>query len=135
MCDSSHTDSNHLTLLFIVHHAQDDKVVGEILVRTLCTLEGVKPATLNQQETEDFEKLISNLQENILSSESVEEQREKEKMVRDCEEQNIEIRDEENRSEEDKELVNDVYRVLKNNQILGQILRNKHGSLTKSQNQ
>ena len=39
---------------------------------------------------------------------------------------------EEEKLEEEKGDINEIYRVLKSNQILGQILRNKYGSLERS---
>ena len=131
MCEQSHVSSNYLTLLFIIHHTNDSQIIDDILLRTMCTLDNVDPARLNRAETDSFKETVGNLPENILSGNSVAEERKKERGIRDINEDQVETEDD---SEEpiDKNPVNDIYRILKNNEIMGQILRNKYGSLEKT---
>ena len=131
MCEQSHVSSNYLTLLFIIHHTNDSQIIDDILLRTMCTLDNVDPARLNRTETDSFKETVGNLPENILSGNSVAEERKKERGIRDINEDQVETEDD---SEEpiDKNPVNDIYRILKNNEIMGQILRNKYGSLEKT---
>ena len=130
MCEQSYVSSNYLTLLFIIHHTNDNQIIDDILLRTMCTLDNVDPARLNQDETKSFKEIIAALPKNILSSHSVEEERKKERDIRDINDDRVETEDD---SEEpiDGDPVNDIYRILKNNEIMGQILRNKYGSLEK----
>ena len=130
MCEQSHVSSNYLTLLFIIHHTNDNEIIDDILLRTMCTLDNVNPARLNRDETDSFKGIVDALPENILSSNSVEEERKKEREGRDI---NDGITETEDDSEEpiDENPANDIYRILKNNEIMGQILRNKYGSLEK----
>ena len=132
MCEQSHVSSNHLTLLFIIHHTNDNEIIDDILLRTMCTLDNINPAILNRNETDSFKEIVDTLPENILSSNSVEEERKKERKGRD---NNDNLTEAEDDSEEsiDEDPVNDIYRILKNNEIMGQILRNKYGSLEKTQ--
>ena len=96
----------------------------------MCTLDSVDPAKLNRDETDSFKGIVDALPENVLSSNSVEEERKKERKGRDRNDGIVETEDD---SEEliDEDPVNDIYRILKNNEIMGQILRNKYGSLEK----
>ena len=130
MCEQSHVSSNYLTLLFIIHHTSDNEIIDDILLRTMCTLDNVDPARLNRAETDSFRGIVDALPENILSSNSVEEERKKEREIRDINDGIVETEDD---SEEpiDENPVNDIYRILKNSEIIGQILRNKYGSLEK----
>ena len=130
MCEESYVPSNHLTLLFIIHHTNDNQIIDDILLRTMCTLDRINPARLNQNETDNFKEIVDALPEDILSSNSVEEERKKERDIRDINDDLVETED---NSEEpmDEDAVNDIYRILKNNEIMGQILRNKYGSLEK----
>ena len=130
MCEQSHVSSNYLTLLFIIHHTNDSQIIDDILLRTMCTLDNVDPARLNRAETDSFKETVGNLPENILSGNSVAEERKKERGIRDINEDQVETEDD---SEEliDEDPVNDIYRIFKNNEIMGQILRNKYGSLEK----
>ena len=131
MCEQSHVSSNYLTLLFIIHHTNDNEIIDDILLRTLCALDYVNPARLDQDETSSFKAIVDALPENILSNRSVEEERQKERDNRDFHEEEDDPKDD---SEETvaEDPVNDIYRILKNNEIMGQILRNKYGSLAKT---
>ena len=130
MCGASHVDSNYLTLLFAIHHTSDEHIIVEIAARSMCSLELVPPATLNHEETRKFAGIVETLPVDILSDRSVDEERQR---VRD-------VRDEVSRDQSEidnlpdgmeEEPVNACYRILKSNEIMGQILRNKHGSLEK----
>ena len=48
MCEQSYMPTNYLTLLFIIHHTNNDEIIDDILLRTMCTLDSVDPAKLNQ---------------------------------------------------------------------------------------
>ena len=75
MCEGSHREANYLTLLFTIHHTTDKSIIDEILLQTMYTLDSVEPATLNCEETKRFRNLVTALPKDILSSESVEEER------------------------------------------------------------
>ena len=137
MCDATYVPANYLTLLFTIHHTSDLEIIDDILLRTLCTLDDVKAAKLDRAETRRFQDIVSSLPKSILSAESVESERKRERGARDDAtarlgdegEFNGEFNDD--GGSEVQEAVNGIYRVLKNNEIMGQILRNKYGSLTK----
>ena len=130
----SYVTSNYLTLLFIIHHTNDSKIIEDILIRTMCALDNVTPATLDATETKKFRSILDALPKSILSSESVEEQRKKQRdtlEITDSEEDPEKKLAEEAEQTGDEDPVNDCYRILKNNEILGQILRTQYGSLEK----
>ena len=132
MCLASHREANHLTLLFTIHHTNDNEVIDEILLRTMLTMDDVSPATLDAEETKRFADIILALPENILSADSVEKERERVRAGQD--EINGEGSSAKNDSSESEEIdvVNGIYRILRNNKIIGQVLRNKHGSLERA---
>ena len=132
MCEATYVPSNYLTLLFTIHHTSDLKIIDEILLRTMCTLDEVDPAKLDRDETRRFREIVSALPENILTNSSVEAGRKRARELRDEAQVNLEETDEhtDNDDLEVQEAVNGIYRVLKNNEIIGQILRNKYGSMT-----
>ena len=130
MCDTSHVDSNYLTILFAIHHTSDEHIIDEILLRSMCSLEVVPPATLNHEETRKFAGIVETLPVDILSDKSVDEERQRERDVRDeVSQDQCKVDDLPDGIEE--EPVNACYRILKSNEIMGQILRNKHGILEK----
>ena len=142
MCEDSHVESNHLTLLFTIHHTNDITIVDDILLRTMCTLDYVDPATLRPEDTGRFADIINELPEEILSRNSVEAERERIRETQDAIDEFTNDADEttngtsgvrEVKADADGELPGDaVYKILKNNKIMGQILRNKYGSLERS---
>ncbi len=131
MCEQSHVSLNYLTLLFVIHHTNDSEIIDDILLRTLCTLDNVDPARLDPSETSIFREIVEALPENIRSDRSVEEERRKEREHRDINEEE-DVPEEDSEESTDEDPGNDIYRILKNNEIMGQILRNKYGSLTKA---
>ena len=132
MCDATHTSENFLTLLFTIHHTNDLNIIDDILLRTMTSLEDVQPATLHRAETLRFQDIVSGLSKNILSGEGVEAERKREREARDNYEPLSEESDEVDTEETDvQEAVNGIFRVLKNNEIMGQILRNKYGSISR----
>ena len=131
LCERSYEEGNYLTLLFIIHHATDDKLIEDILVRTMIELDHLPTATLRRDETARFASLVSELPESVLSGDSVDKKRaEKRQAMDDIEEEHGNAI--ERPEGEGAEHVSSMFRVLKNNKILGQVLRNQHGNLPKS---
>ena len=83
LCDQSYVRSNHLILLFIIHHTNNIEIINDILLRTMCTLDEIAPAVLDKGETKRFAELIEGLPKKILSDSSVPEERQKEREVLD----------------------------------------------------
>lgn len=127
MCENSYQAQNYMTLLFIIHHTNDTDMIDDILLRTMLSLGEVDIATLNSAETHAYRTLLSAIPDNVLSRQSVEVVRQEERNLRDY------IEEMENEDDEvdfnDIEPVNDIFRILKNNKILGQVLRTKYGAL------
>ena len=130
MCERSYVSSNYLTLLFVIHHTNNDEIIDDILLRTMCTLDHLDTAKLNEAETDTFKGIVEALPENVLSSKSVEEERQEERETRGINDNLVETEDDP-KEPIDKTVLDEIYQILKNNEIMGQILRNKYGSLEK----
>ena len=134
MSRATYIAENYLTLLFTIHHTNDERIIDEILLGTMTTLEDVRPATLDPSETRRFGALVAGMPKEILSSNSVEAERTRQRDIKDdvellhVEEQPV------NEIEEPEiaEVFNGIYRVLKNNEVTGRILKNRYGSIEKS---
>ena len=132
ICEHSYDSPNDLIVLFVIHHTNDNAVIEEIMLRTMCTLEHVAPAKLNDDESSRFFDILTSVPDSILRSDSIEAQRNEVREMRDQEEsRGYFVENRELHQKTDK--ANEVYRVLTNMQILGQILRNRHGALRKSE--
>ena len=130
MCEHSHIESNYLTLLFTIHHARDNEIIDDMLVRTMCTLDKIAPATLDREETRRFGNIMEELPKNILSSNSVYEERKKVRAA--LPDEQLPEGEEQNPEAEESSIANEVYRILKNNKIMGQILKNHYGTIERT---
>ena len=126
MAEECYLTENSFALISLVHHSTDTQVIDELVIGNLCSLEHIEPATLRGNETEAVRELISDLPKDVISASTVDEERELERMARDSAEEDAADIDESSANEH----VNDVYRILKCNEILAQIVRNRYGSLT-----
>ncbi|WP_419929663.1 TIR domain-containing protein [Candidatus Poriferisocius sp.] len=127
LAEFSHSRENHLTLLFAIHHATDNSIIDEILHHTKTAGDGLEIATLHREETARFDRIVPELSRSVLSEQSVEEERaEIRRRMEKVEEASSELPD-----EVDDDASMSTLRILKNNEILGQVLRNQHGRLQK----
>ena len=133
LCEHSYDGASYLTLLFAIHHATDDKIIEDILLRTMVELDDVAVATLDEKETSRFVSLVSELPESVLSESSVEEERAKERRQSDDRDSEQEGEAEGLQAREAGLVHAGMLRILKNNKILGQVLRNQYGKLEKKQ--
>ena len=124
MLEHSYVTTNCLALIFIVHHSDDGRLIEDVLLRNMCTLDELAPASLDRKEARLFEGVVEAIPTEVTSDRSVEVERERERQQRDADEEREASTDGESIS-----VVNDIYKILKNNEILGQVLKNKYGSL------
>ena len=134
LCESSHREASYLVILFIIHHSADDSIIFNLLFKTMDLVEGIQPATLEPKETQRFSDLIAELPEDILSDKPAQQLRKEERERLDAlEEGQFHGRSLDETEESDAEVFSDkadeLYKILRNNQIMGQILRNRYGVL------
>ena len=133
IAEKSYLKDNAYILIFTIHHTQDYELIDTILGHTVCNLGNFPAATLNIEETKSLGDTLTELPEKILSNRSVEEERKLEREWRDRKEADLVdlVTDESEEDNSVEEKLNEFYRVLKNMKILGQIIKNKYGSLPK----
>ena len=131
MCEESYRKGHSLTLLFIIHHTRNTSIIDNILIRTMCTLDSVNPAKLNRVETKQYMSILTKLPDNILSPKNVQEAREIHRVGQDAVDDGEFGLEDATQDLAEIDMVNDVYRILKNNKIMGQVLRNNFGNLEK----
>jgi GTPase SAR1 family protein len=131
MVKYSYRKNNSLTLIFTIHHAQDEEIIDNILTYTICAIDGINPAKLDKEETAIFKDIISIIPERVISNKDVEQERNNERELRDkveTEPKNVS----ETEFENDNNGLNQIYQCHKNMEILSQILKNKYGSLERT---
>lgn len=131
LVDGSYRTANFLTLMFTIHHTTDDQILDEILLRTMCALDDIEPASLDEDESRLFEDVVHRIPARVLSNNSIESERRRQRRIRDREEELDAVDPSPEGDDVAVEVFNDIYRIMKNSDVLGQILKNKHGSLTK----
>ena len=127
MADRSYVRDNAYILTFVIHHAQDHDLIDTILLHTACSLDDVPIATLNASEVRFVERALTEVPNMIVSERSVSEERTRQRRLWDHDEANSRELGADRPSSSDSR--NEFYRLLKNMEILGQVLRNRHGSL------
>ena len=129
--ENSFVRDNTFILIFSIHHAYDEFLIERILECTTGAMEEVVVGTLEKEEVNLLEDALLEVPKNILSRLPVDVERRIEREGRDQVESIGLDSDVNEHSDVGNELVNDVLRALKNMEIMGQILRNKYGSLSR----
>ena len=118
-------DHMHI-LIFSIHHTHDG-IIEKIVEQTMTAFGEAKVAEMLTEEMSELETALFEVPKDVLSGRTVQSERKAERERRD----RVELATTDYVEESDDEVLNDVYRMLKNMEILGQILRNKYGSLKK----
>ena len=127
MADHSYVRENAYILTFVIHHAQDTDLIDTILLHTAYSLDNVPVATLENSEVKYVEEALGSIPKQIMSGRSVSEERRIERNRRDqSDTQSHHVKDDDASAADDR---NEFYRLLKSMEILGQVLRNRHGSM------
>lgn len=124
--NKNYLKQNNLILLFIIHHTVDHNLIDDVLLYSMCAFDDIPKATLDIDETSVLSELVSTIPSKIISSNSVDKERKNYRSHKD----NIEKEQKnDNNYDGSIELINDIYKILKNNELFAQILRNHYGDL------
>lgn len=135
LCEKIHTEKNANILIFLVHHSKDQNIIDDILLCTSLIFDDVKEATLDADDTSFLIEFIESIPELVIEQRNVEEERQKDLKEKD---RNEGFRNDSEKIEEDFENINEgtfaeINRSARAVDVIGQILRNRIGSLTKDQ--
>lgn len=141
LCWDIHSERNANILVFVVHHSKDPMIVTEILERTSLVFDGVNESTLLKQEVAAIEQQITKIPRIVLEARDVEEERSNQLKRRDEVEglQNGEesepqqIHGNADIDESLDEIIADISRSFRMVEVIGQVLRNRYGSLPRPQ--
>ena len=134
LCEHSYAHTNHLVLLFTIHHAIDEDIVDTILINTMYAADNYTPSKLNKSETSLLQKFVDKLPKDIQSENDVISERQTEREQRDIQEQEAQVYDVSSPTESSEEMAggNLIYKIIKNNELLGHILKNRYGRMERS---
>lgn len=132
LCSNIHKKDYSYILIFIIHHTTDVRLLEEIQLHCMISFDNISPVTLSTEETNFMTDLIDNLPNKILASKSTNEMRKEERKLQDeYEEENSKDEYEDNLSETTSNDVDEILKAYKIIEVLGQIVKNRAGSLEK----
>lgn len=133
LCDKIHTEKNANILIFITHHTKDKNIIERITLNLSNIFKEHEKATLGQNDVDFLNKMACEIPQIVIDkTKDVEQERlaalkERESSERDIYDAHLED------EEEDVESINkdllDVNRSYKAVEVLGQIIRNRKGSI------
>lgn len=137
LCQKIHSEKHANILIFVTYHTKDQKILDEILAITEKIFPEETPASLNPSDTEHFEEVIKTIPALVMENKTAKEIEESRKSKLDKRDK-LETIHEDDENGEEEELVEadtfaDINRSAKAVEIIGQILRNRYGSLRKDQ--
>lgn len=134
LCKNVHTERNANILIFLVHHTKKAKIIDEILLNTMYVFDEYKEETLETKGLTFLKGFDTNLPALILEQKNTDKERKKQLVIKDRIESvklNEEIQEKENGLVTENKFIGDIVRSVRSVEIIGQILRNYHGSLKK----
>lgn len=130
ICNNLYLQQNSFTIIFIIHHTQNQKILDEILLHTMCSFDTEPSSKLTKSETDFMSDLIGELPRKILSNKTVEENREKSREIKEsADKEDAEIESKEGL--DDNARAKELMEALRIIEVLGQIAKNRAGSFTR----
>lgn len=137
LCSEMHIEKNANILIFLTHHSKDESIIDDIYLHVSDIYHGTNPAKLDLSDTVCLQEFIDLIPEKVYEQRDVVEERNKYLEHKDKIEtisENDEKMKEIERKTENGEIASDILlnlmKALKSIEIIGQILRNRYGSLT-----
>lgn len=134
-CESLNARESSNLVLFLTHHKNSDWVVDNISINLSKCFESFTPIEFGA-DTNYLSDLIGSISEVVISELNVDENQRKQ---REFEEEKEEEEEEYERSEQElrksdedySPTLNDVFKLFRSSEVLGQILKNYYGSITR----
>ena len=133
LCEKMHTERNANILIFLMHHTRDQRVIDEVLLRASVIFDGLMSATLNREETNHILEFVQSVPDLVIDSIDVGAERRKALERQDAVDNELDGSNEEEEISTSDEVLADIVRSARMVDVVGQILRNRSGSLNKHQ--
>lgn len=134
LCAELHDDAKANILIFLMHHSRDQRIIDEVILRGLVTLDGVEPATLSKAETRHIVAFINALPELVLKHTDVDKERKRRLRRKDEIDSELGLQeDDDGGLTPQSEVIRDLAKSVRLIDVIGQVLRNRSGSLLRPQ--
>ena len=142
LCEKIHTEKHANILIFVTHHTKSQEVIEEILLHASVIFENHEPNTISIDDFKHVNDLLDNIPNLVIEQRDINGERKKQLAQRDdaegqesdidSEEKLVGVHDAEEEGFSNTTLA-EINSSAKAIEIIGQILRNRHGDLTKVQ--
>ena len=122
-------ESAHL-ILFLTHHKNSEWVIDSISQNLSTCFIDHEPIKFDD-DTSYFNDLIGSVSEIVISDLNVEESQKEQRQLKGEMEKKSDQAELDAKASQDNEMVLDTYRLLRSSEVLGQILKNYYGSITR----
>ena len=142
LCEKIHTEKHANILIFVTHHTKSQDVLDEVLLHASLIFENHQPNKLSVDDFEHIKDLLKSIPSLIIEHKNIDHERKKKLAQMDRVEghqSDLDTVEEMTDTQDDKEEqfqntgLAQINSSVKAVEIIGQILRNRHGNLTKSQ--
>ena len=142
LCEKIHTEKHANILIFVTHHTKSQEVLEEILLHASLIFESYKPNTISINDYQHISDLLENIPNLVIEQRDIDIERRKILKKRDTAEgrqsdtdSELELADLQDVEEDEQSntILAEINSSAKAIDIIGQILRNRHGDLTKLQ--
>jgi len=131
-----HKDENAYIAIFISHHSRDAYVLKKITNNARCLFKQYNPATLSKEELGFFDEQVNVIVEAVLPRTTMTPEKERGdrlKLQDEAEQNNRGKKDKIAQEEKEDHLPKDLRRSVKTVEVMGSIIKNRAGSLGKSE--
>lgn len=132
LCADMHLEQNANILIFITHHTKSSDVIEHIALYADECFPGRMPSKLDSEETRFLAERREKIPKLVLESRTVEDERRRRAENKDVLDDALDT-EKNYRELEDDITFKDIVRSAKTVEIVGQIIRNRHGSLTRNE--
>lgn len=141
LLEGLHREDYANIIIFITHHTKESWILDEIEMCLMELFSEQKPATLQAQDTAFLEEFLKEIPKLVIEERRVQQEREKhQRFLEEEHEENEEHEEHEGQrvdhrhdEQDDNSLFAKINKVFKGSELVGQIVRNRHASLNKSE--
>ena len=128
-----HVNENAYILIFLSHHSKDPKIIQAIINNARKIFANNQPATLTITNCKFFDEQADNIVEALWPSSNISPEKEREERLKIQDKVEEISNDEDNDTEETEEFELEIRRTIKTVEVMGQIIKNRAGSLERNQ--
>ncbi|RML69891.1 Toll-interleukin receptor [Pseudomonas syringae pv. syringae] len=133
LLEGLHREDYANIIIFITHHTKERWILDEIEVCLMELFSENDPATLKAQDTAFLEEFLRDIPGLVIKQRIVHREREKHQQLLDSSEEDFSNEEQHHEGIDANGLFAKINKVFKGSELIGQIVRNRHASLSKAE--